>query len=256
VNDSNTIKVVLAECHNLVREAFRSLLQTIGGFDMVGEASGAQDVIDLVSTHRPDVVLLMIDGAAESELELLQRLSDIAEQTSVLVVTGQQDPALHARAIELGAMGVVMKDQSAKVLVKALRKVCAGEIWLDHVRATGVLNRLTRRHVDDDPEVAKVVSLTPRERQIVALITEGLTNKEVADRLFISEATARNHLTSILDKLDLVDRFQLTVYAFRRGLVLCPQTPAMLRVAATMTSSAHQRGDAASGASSSRRRQA
>jgi DNA-binding NarL/FixJ family response regulator len=257
VNDPDTITVVLAECHNLVREAFKSLLQTIGGFDMVGEASGAQDVLDLISSHRPDVVLLMIDGASEREFALLHRLPDIAERTSVLVVTGDPDSALHAQAIELGAMGVVMKDQSAQVLAKALRKVCAGEIWLDHARTTGVLNRLTRRYVDEDPEVAKVGSLTPRERQIVGLITEGLTNKELADRLFISEATARNHLTSILDKLDLVDRFQLTVYAFRRGLVLCPQTPAMLRVAATMTTSSYAPAEALAGTSSApRRRQA
>jgi DNA-binding NarL/FixJ family response regulator len=156
VNDLEPITVVLAECHNLVREAFRSLLQTIGGFEMVGEASGAQDVLDLISTHRPDVVLLMIDGASERESALLHRLPDIAERTSVLVVTGDPDSALHAQAIELGAMGVVMKDQSAQVLAKALRKVCAGEIWLDHARTTGVLNRLTRRYVDEDPEVAKV----------------------------------------------------------------------------------------------------
>ena len=257
VNGSDTITVVVAEGHNLVREAFRSLLHTIGGFEMVGEASGAQDVLDLISTHRPDVVLLMIDGASEREFALLHRLPDIAERTSVLVVTGDSDSALHAHAIELGAMGVVMKDQSAQVLANALRKVCAGEIWLDHVRTTGVLNRLTRRYVDEDPDVAKVESLTPRERQIVGLITEGLTNKELADRLFISEATARNHLTSILDKLDLVDRFQLTVYAFRRGLVLCPQTPAMLRVAATMTTSSFDHGDAPSASLlPSRRRQA
>jgi len=239
VNDPDTITVVLAECHNLVREAFRSLLQTIGGFEMVGEASGAQDVLDVISAHRPDVVVLVIDGANEREILLLERLPDIAKRTSVLVVTGDPDSALHAQAIELGARGVVMKDQSAQVLAKALRKVCAGEIWLDHGRTTGVLNHLTRRYVDENPEVAKVESLTPRERQIVGLITEGLTNKELADRLFISEATARNHLTSILNKLGLVDRFQLTVYAFRRGLVLCPQTPAMLRVAATMTTSSY-----------------
>lgn len=82
----------------------------------------------------------------------------------------------------------------------------------------------------------KVESLTPRERQILMLVTEGLTNREIAERLFISEATARNHLTSILDKLDVTDRFQLTVYALRHGLVLCPQTPAMLRMAAKMGS--------------------
>src|ERR1700694_2686326 len=123
VNDSDTITVVLAECHNLVREAFRSLRQNIGGFDLVGEANGAQDVLDLISTHRPDVVLLMIDGAGEREFTLLHRLPDIAERTSVLVVTGDPDFAVHAHALELGAMGVVMKDQSAQVLVKALRKV-------------------------------------------------------------------------------------------------------------------------------------
>jgi DNA-binding NarL/FixJ family response regulator len=256
VNSSGTITVVLAECHNLVREAFRSLLQTIGGFEMIGEANGAQDVLDLISTDRPDVVLLMIDGAGERESALLHRLPDIAERTSVLVVTGDPDSALHAQAIELGAMGVLMKDQSAEILAKALRTVCAGEIWLDHVRTTGVLNRLTRRYVDEDPEVAKVESLTPRERQIVGLITEGLTNRELADKLFISEATARNHLTSILDKLDLVDRFQLTVYAFRRGLVLCPQTPAMLRVAATMTTLAYHQGESTSATVPARRRPA
>jgi DNA-binding NarL/FixJ family response regulator len=247
--------VVLAECHNLIREALRTLLETMGGFTMVGEASGPQEVLDLIQKHQPDVVLLMMDGSSEREAALLHRLPDIAEQASVLVVTGDAESALHTEAIELGAMGVVMKDQSAQVLAKALRKVCAGEIWLDRARTSGVLNRLTRRRVDVDPEVAKVETLTPRERQVVELITEGLTNKDVADRLFISEATARNHLTSILDKLDLGDRFQLTVYAFRRGLVLCPQTPAMLRFAATMPNSGSYRSETGSHASATERRQ-
>jgi DNA-binding NarL/FixJ family response regulator len=181
-------------------------------------------------------------------LAVLHRLPEISHRVPVLIVASDPDPALHAQAIELGAMGVVTKDESAEVLTKALRKVFAGEIWLDRARTAGVLNRLTRRRVDVDPEALKIQSLTPRERQIVALVTEGLTNKDVADRLCISEATARNHLTSILDKLDVTDRFQLTVYAFRRGLVLCPQTPAMLRVAATMTMSPTRLRDASSAA--------
>jgi DNA-binding NarL/FixJ family response regulator len=213
------------------------MLQATGEFVVIGEASETLEVFDLLETGRPDVVLLIIEGAGEREFALIAQLPNIAERACVLVVTPESDSELHTRAVELGAMGVVLKDQTAEVLTKALHKVCDGEIWLDRARTSGVLKRLTRRTVEVDPEVAKVQSLTRRERQIVTLVTEGLTNKDVADRLYISEATARNHLTSILDKLDLDDRFQLTVYAFRRGLVLCPQTPAMLRVAATMTSS-------------------
>jgi DNA-binding NarL/FixJ family response regulator len=235
VDQSETIRVLVVESHRLLREALRSLLERAGGFMVIGEASGATDVIGALQAHRPDVVLLALEGTGERDFALFQRLPEISERASVLVVTSDSDPTLHTEAIELGAMGVVTKDQSSDVLAKALRKVVAGELWLDRTRTAGVVNRLTRRSVHTDPEAAKIESLTPREWQIVTLVTEGLTNKDVAERLFISEATARNHLTSILDKLDLPDRFQLTVYAFRRGLVVCPQTSAMLRFAAVIS---------------------
>jgi DNA-binding NarL/FixJ family response regulator len=212
----------------------RSLLQAVGDIVVVGEASGGSDVIAMIDGDKPDLVLLMMEGGGERDVALLHRLPEISERAHALVVTGDRDPALHAQAIEFGARGVVAKDEPAAVLVKAVHKVHAGEIWLDRARYAGVLNRLTRRSVDADPAAAQIASLTPRERQIVGLVTEGLTNKDIGERLYISEATARNHLTSILDKLDLNDRFQLAVYAFRKGLVACPQTPAMLRVAATM----------------------
>jgi DNA-binding NarL/FixJ family response regulator len=227
--------VLLVETHRLLREALRSLLDGIGGFAVVGEASSAIEVLGALQSTSADVVLLAMDGSGERDFALLQRLPDISERASVLVMTSDCDPTLHTQAVELGAMGIVTKDQSPDVLAKALRKVVAGELWLDRMRTAGVVNRLTRRSIDVDPEAAKIESLTPRERQIVTLVTEGLTNKDIGERLFISEATARNHLTSILDKLDLPDRFQLTVYAFRRGLVVCPQTPAMLRFAAVIS---------------------
>jgi DNA-binding NarL/FixJ family response regulator len=235
LTESNRLRVGLIEVHHLLRDALRALLDATDSIAVVGEAHDAGDVLPMIEAQRPDAVLLVMDGSGEREFALLHQLPDIAERTNALVVTGDGDAGLHAQAIELGARGIIQKDQPGAVLVKALMKVCAGEIWLDRARTAGVVNRLTRRRVDDDPDTMKIESLTPRERQIVALVTEGLTNKDIAERLFISEATARNHLTSILDKLDVTDRFQLTVYAFRRGLVLCPQTPAMLRAAATMT---------------------
>src|SRR5438046_10382674 len=96
----------------------------------------------------------------------------------------------------------------------------------DALPISTVVNRLTRRRYEADPELAKIDSLTPRERQIVALVAEGLRNKDLAERLGISEATARNHLTSILDKLQLADRFHLAAYAYRRGLGSWRQTSA------------------------------
>jgi DNA-binding NarL/FixJ family response regulator len=229
---------VALDGHALVRDAFRSLLQEIGGFAMVGETNGEHDLLDLVAKHRPNVVL-MLDDSEDQEGGVLHRLPGVAQQAAVVVVTGVEDATLHERAIDLGARGLVLTQQSAQVLAAALRTVCAGEVWLNRAGPGAAPRRMTPRRLADDPELFKVNSLTPREREIVALITEGFTNAHVAERLCISAATARNHLTSILDKLDLDDRFQLTVYAFRRGLVRCPPAPARRRLAVA----AARRGD-------------
>ena len=185
---------------------------------------------------RPDIVLVAIDGTGDVESALLEELPNVAERARALVLSADPDPGLHARAIELGALGLVMKTQSAQVLVKAIQKVYAGELWLDRAQMARVVKRLTRRRPEQEPEASRIASLTTRERQIVELVTEGLRNKDIGERLFISESTARNHLTSILDKLGLTDRFQLAVYAFRRGLVLCPPAAPLLAGPARMTS--------------------
>jgi DNA-binding NarL/FixJ family response regulator len=222
------------ERQQLARDAYRALFESSGIATAVAEAVEPGDVLPMIEAYRPDAVVLFMESSGERELALMHLLPGIADRTCALIVTSEMDSALQAHVIELGARGVVLRSEPGSVLARAVEKVCAGEIWLDRARTAGLVTRLTRRHVDEDPESAKIDSLTPRERQIVALVTEGLTNRDIAERLFISEATARNHITSILDKLDVTDRFQLTVYAFRRGLVLCPQTPAMLRIAAKM----------------------
>jgi DNA-binding NarL/FixJ family response regulator len=220
-----TLVIVDGNC--LIREGLHALLMNSGDVVVVGEVGEPEHVLGVVSAQHPDVVLVTLDGWGERERALLQALPKIAEQARTLVLTSEVDVTLHARAIELGALGVVLKTESAEVLTKAVRKVHAGELWLDRARTATIINQLTRKRAEDDPEVLRIASLTPRERQIVALVTEGLTNKAIAGRLVISEATARNHLTSILDKLQLKDRFQLAVYAFRRGLVRSPHERAL-----------------------------
>jgi DNA-binding NarL/FixJ family response regulator len=229
------IAVALVEPQALIREALRLLLNADEGIRVVAEAPTLGDMLIAAPNLHVHVVLMSVEPGGEDPFGPLGELANLLpERGRTLVLTGDADPGLHLQMIEFGAMGVFMKDQSGDVLGKAIRKVHSGELWLDRTRTASVIARLTGGRRDEQLEAAKVQSLTTREREIVALVADGLTNRQIAERLFISEATARNHLTSILGKLELTDRFQLAVYAFRRGLVLCPQTGAMLRMSATM----------------------
>jgi DNA-binding NarL/FixJ family response regulator len=223
------IRIVVLEPQQLIREALKALLTESRDTVVVGDAGSLAQLLDVIDAEHPDVALVALEGWGDREPDLLQDIPKMTKQAPTLVLTSEADVGLHARVIELGAMGVVLKTQSSQVLAKAVRKVRAGELWLNRSEAAAIVNRLTRKRAAADPESERIASLTPRERQIMVLITEGLTNKELAARLFIQETTARNHLTSILDKLQLKDRFQLVVYAFRRGLVRYPQPTLMLR---------------------------
>ncbi len=224
---------MLGEPQRLIRESLRLLLEA-SAIVVVGDLSDAPELLPVIENQQPDVALIALDGWGERESAVLAELPSVAERVATLLLASEGDMTLHAQAIELGVMGLVFKTQAGELLVKAVRKVAAGEMWLDRAQTATVVNRLLtrkRRDAAADSAAAQIESLTPREREVVALVTEGLKNKDIAERLFISEATARNHMTSILDKLGLTDRFQLAVYAFRRGLVPCPQTPATLRTA-------------------------
>jgi len=119
----------------------------------------------------------------------------------------------------LGAIGVVLKLEAARILTKAIRKVHAGEAWLNRTMVANAMSELqTKERKDRDPEQSKIASLTARESEIIALIGEGLRNKAIAERLYISEKTVRHHLTSIFNKLEVSDRLELIIYAFEHDL--------------------------------------
>lgn len=252
LSDPDPVAVGLVEPQTLIREAIRALLDGAEGLQVVADADSVSNFAVTLQSLRVDVILLAIDDTVHAAQAMPDDLSELCQYHRVIVLTSRDDSSVHARAVECGAMGVVGKNQAAAVLFKAIQKVCAGEMWLDRARTAGVIKRLVRAHFDHDPEAAKVEALTPREREIVALVAEGLRNKDIAERLFISEATARNHLTSILDKLELSDRFQLAVYAFRRGLVVAPQTSETLRMSAAMNGPVSRRSSI--GADYSRKR--
>ena len=218
------IRIVVIDDHVIVRAGLRMLIDNHEGMIVVGEAGTRIDALAITAQEQPDIILLDLDIGGESGLDFLRELLGSATQARVLVLTGVRDPEAHRRAVHLGAMGLVFKDKAAEVLIKAIEKVHAGEVWLDRSLTASVLSEKSQADQSrmTDPEDAKIGSLTTREREIVGLVCEGLKNKQIGDRLFISEATVRNHLTSILSKLGVSDRFELALYSYRQHLAKPP----------------------------------
>jgi DNA-binding NarL/FixJ family response regulator len=156
----------------------------------------------------------------QTSLDFLPELLQLAPAAKVILLTGSRDPEEHLRAVRLGAMGVVLKDQAAEVLVTAVHKVNAGEAWLDPSLTARLVSGMSggRSIKTTNPEEAKIAQLTEREREVIALICEGLQNKIIGQRMFISETTVRHHLTSIFNKLGVENRLELVIYAYRHGL--------------------------------------
>jgi DNA-binding NarL/FixJ family response regulator len=221
---TKSIRVLLIDDHLVIRTALRMLMQSKPGIMMVGEAGSRQEALQLASSERPDIILLDLELDGESGLDFLPELLNLSAESRVIILTGIRDQEAHHRAVSLGAMGVVRKDNAVDVLIGAIERVHAGEAWLDPSLTARVLSELARpgKAKKEDPETTKIATLTGREREIVTIVGEGLKNKEIAERLFISEWTVRHHLTSIFDKLGVSDRVELILYAYRHNLAKPP----------------------------------
>ena len=220
-----SIGVVLVDDHAVVRAGLRMLIESHPGMRVVGEAGNDDDALALVAEQQPEIVVIDFDLDSASGLALLAELRQIAPRSPVLVLTGLHDNETHRRALRLGAMGLVMTTDEAEVLLKAIQRVHAGEIWISPQMLGQVLHDCLTTGPPPaalESESAKIAALTPREREVLALIADGLKNRQIADRLFISETTVRHHLTSIFGKLGVADRLALVLYAFRHHLVKRP----------------------------------
>jgi DNA-binding NarL/FixJ family response regulator len=218
------IRILLVDDHAVVRTALRMVIQNQPGMVMAGEAGTSSEALDLAARERPDIVLLDVDLGGENGLDIIPELLS-ACACRVIVLTGVRDPEVHYRAVKLGAVGLVQKERAVDVLIDAIQKVHEGQAWLDPSLTARVLSEVSSagKSKKADPEEMKIASLTDREREVLTLISEGLKNKEIADRLFISEWTVRHHITSIFSKLEVSDRVELILYAYRRGLATPPR---------------------------------
>jgi two-component system nitrate/nitrite response regulator NarL len=221
--DEESIRVVLVDDHKIIRDGLRDLIESRKGLTVVGDAGNRADAIAVVSRQKPHVVVLDLDLGADSGLALIPELLKASAETSIIILTGMRDVEKRDRAMELGAKGVVLKDEGATELLSAIEKVHrTGDYWLEAGAARRLLERRIRAHDATDPEAAKITTLTEREREIIALVGEGLENKEIAERLrpVVAEPTVRNNLSIIYDKLGIKGgRLGLLVYAYKHGLI-------------------------------------
>jgi DNA-binding NarL/FixJ family response regulator len=207
------IRILIADDHSVLREGLRMMLDTQPDIEVVGEAANGREAIEQAQALQPQVMLLDLIMPELGGLDALADIRRLAPQTRVVILTSSEDEDKMIAAMRAGAQGYILKTEPAGTVVNAIRAASRGEAAL----APSVALRLMRAVAHPTPHPED--SLSPREREVLALLGQGLSNKQIAARLSMAEKTARAHVSSILQKLNLEGRTQAALYAREKGLV-------------------------------------
>jgi NarL family two-component system response regulator LiaR len=214
MTDTKPIRVFVADDHAVVRKGIEAMLEIVPDIDVVGEAENGRDAVFLVAELEPDVILMDLVMPGMDGIEAIRRIQERQPDVRILVLTTFAGEENIFPAIRAGALGYHLKDSRPDELVRAIRQVHRGESSLHPVIARQVLDELARpseRPPTPDP-------LTPREVEVLGLVARGLENREIAEKLIITEATVRTHVSNITGKLHVASRTQAALYALREGL--------------------------------------
>jgi DNA-binding NarL/FixJ family response regulator len=212
------IRVLLVDDQELVRAGFRIILQSEPGIEVVGEASDGAQAVELAQRLRPDVICMDVQMPGTDGIEATRQLTADSEVTAgiMILTTFQRDDYLFD-ALQAGASGFLLKTARAEQLVEAVQVVARGDALLSPDVTRSVLKQFSRPATPAAP-----VGLTERESEVLALVSRGLSNAEIASELFLGEATVKTHVSKVLVKLGVRDRLQAVVYAYDNGLVTPP----------------------------------
>jgi two-component system response regulator NreC len=214
----NPIRLLLVDDHEIVRAGLRSLLQRHPEVEVVGEAGGGEEAVALAIQLRPDVVLMDISMPDMDGAEATQRIKAAVSEVNVLALTIHEEEAYFFEMLSAGACGYVPKRVSPDDLLAAVRTAASGEVFL-HPVVAGTLVQDYLRRARTGGEEERYNELTPRQREVLTLIAEGLSNQKISERLGISVKTVERHRENIMKRLNLHSRTELVKYAIRKGLI-------------------------------------
>ena len=213
---AETITVLLVDDHQVVRQGVRAFLDALPDIEVIGEAESGEAAVRLSAEHVPDVVLMDLLMPGMDGVEATRRVKNISPRTQVVVLTSYHQAEHIFPALQAGAISYVLKDIKMVELATAIRQAARGEATLHPRVAARVIKELRGPRRD---ELNPYMELTKREMEVLKLIADGLTNRQIADQLFISQNTIKGHVSNIFSKLHLADRTQAAVYAWKEGIV-------------------------------------
>ena len=216
--EGGKVRVLVADHYPLVRHGLRSLLEKEGGFEVVGETGNGQEALTLAARLAPDILLLDLRTSGLSGLDALRQIAASKSGVRVVLLGDSLDNGSVVEAVRLGARGVVFKESPPELVLKAIRCVLAGQYWVGRDSVSDLVRFLRDRSGALNEASATGSGLTPRERDVVAAVVDGCSNREIAERFSLSEATVKHHLTSIFDKLGISSRTELVAYALQGRL--------------------------------------
>lgn len=218
------IRVLIADAQPIVLEGLRSVLSQYSGIEVVGEANDGMETIDKVVHLDPDVIVLDLKLPRIDGLSVLRSIQTRAPRSKVILFASAENKDDFVEAMKLGCSGILLKDGPTSLVEKSIQKVYAGEIWLDSNTTAAVIRQFATpgeftppTHSNGKPNRERA-QLSQREREIIVLIAQGYKNKEIAEKMFITEQTVKNHLHNVFDKLGVSDRLELALYAIHNSL--------------------------------------
>ncbi len=214
MSNAKPIRVLIADDHAVVRRGLQALIDSEPGMEVVGEAQDGIEALFKVRSLKPDVILMDLVMPRKGGLEAIVEIKDEVPEARILVLTSFAEDDKVFPAIKRGALGYLLKDSSPHDLLQAVRDVYRGESNLHPTIARKLIDEMSQP--SDLPPAAE--PLTPREVEVVRLVAQGLSNDEIAERLFIVRRTVRTHVSNILSKLHLANRTQVALYALREGI--------------------------------------
>jgi DNA-binding NarL/FixJ family response regulator len=213
-------KVLLVDDHELVRQGIAAMLSAAGDVQIVGNARSGREALEVARRELPDIVLMDVKMPDMDGLEATRKIKEERPRTAVIMLTMHDNPTYLREAVRAGAAGYLLKDVSKDELIDAIRQVATGGAFIESQMLKGMLSEM--KPSGQAAPAAK--NLTKRESEILSLVAEGMSNREIAEKLVLSPETVKSHVAAILEKLNVSDRTQAAIYAVRHGLVETPST--------------------------------